>query len=216
MASDAIALCSPKERKNYMARKKQPEQHQRRTEQIVSSSAQLIQEQGFHGTTLDEVAEQLDVTKAALYYYVDDKQDLLFRIHLRALELILASVETIVQSEQPPDAKVRALIDNQVRMITSRPELFTVYFNEKAHLSLEHKEVVTRLERQIVQRMAQVLRDGIAIGAFQEMDPTVAAFALLGASSWVYRWYRPDGKLTVAEISTLLQKVILSGLQTPM
>ena len=199
-----------------MARKKQPEQHQRRTEQIVSSSAQLIQEQGFHGTTLEEVAEQLEVTKAALYYYVDDKQDLLFRIHLNALELILASVEAIVQSEQPPAAKVRALIDNQVRMITSRPELFTVYFNEKAHLNVEHKEVVTRLERQIVQRMALVLRDGIAIGAFQEMDPTVAAFAVLGASSWVYRWYRPDGKLSVAEISTLLQRVILSGLQTPM
>jgi TetR/AcrR family transcriptional regulator, cholesterol catabolism regulator len=196
-----------------IARRKHLEQHQRRTEQIVTTSAQLIQEKGFHGTTLQEVAEELDVTKAALYYYVKDKEDLLLRIYQHTLELALASVEAIVQSEQPPAEKVRALIDNQVRLITSRPELFTVYFHEKAHLSAEHGEVATRLERQIVQRVAMVLREGIASGAFQDIDTTVAAFSVLGASSWVYRWYRPGGRLSVGEVSTILQRVILSGLE---
>src|SRR5215831_18866879 len=107
-----------------IARRKQPELHQRRTEQIVTTSAHLIQEKGFHGTTLEEVAEELEVTKAALYYYVKDKEDLLFRIHRHTLELALASVEAIMQSEQPPADKVSALIDTQVRLITSRPELF--------------------------------------------------------------------------------------------
>lgn len=155
----------------------------------------------------------MDVTKAALYYYVKDKEDLLFRIHRHTLELALASVEAIVQGAQSPADKVRALIDNQVRLITSRPELFTVYFNEKAHLSAEHAEAVTNLERQIVQRMTVVLRDGMVAGVFQDMDPTVAAFAVLGASSWVYRWYRPGGRLSVDEVSTNLQAVILSGLE---
>lgn len=159
------------------------------------------------------MAEELEVTKAALYYYVKDKEDVLFRIHRHTLELALASVETIMQSEQSPADKVRALIDNQVRLITSRPELFTVYFNEKAHLSDEHREAVTNLERQIIQRMTVVLREGMAAGAFQEVDPTVAAFAVLGASSWVYRWYRPGGRLSVDEVSTTLQTVILSGLE---
>ena len=197
-----------------IARRKQPELHQRRTEQIVTTSAYLIQEKGFHGATLQKVAEELDVTKAALYYYVKDKEDLLFRIHLHTLELALASVEAIIQSEQSPANKVRALIDNQVRLITSRPELFTVYFNEKAHLSADHAEAVTNLERQIVQRMVVVLRQGMASGAFQNMDPTVAAFALLGASSWVYRWYRPDGRLSVDEVSHFLQTMVLNGLES--
>ena len=159
------------------------------------------------------MAEKLDVTKAALYYYVEDKEDLLFRISLQTLELTLASVEAIVQSEQPPAAKVRALIDNQVRLIASRPELLTVYFNEKAHLSAQHYKEVTNLERQIVQRMVEVLRDGVAIGALQDVDPTVAAFTVLGASSWVYRWYQPEGRLSVDEVSNILQRVILSGLE---
>jgi AcrR family transcriptional regulator len=202
------------EGKIIIARRKHIELHQRRTEQIITTSAQLIQEKGFHSTTLEEVAEKLDLTKAALYYYVEDKEDLLFRIYLQSLELTLASTEAIVQSEQPPVAKVRALIDNQVRLITSRPELLTVYFNEKAHLSAEHYEAVTNLERQIVQRMVEVLRDGMAVGALQDMDPTVAAFTVLGASSWVYRWYQPGGRLSVDEVSNILQRVLLSGLET--
>jgi AcrR family transcriptional regulator len=196
-----------------IARRKHVEMHKRRTEQVIATSAQLIQEKGFRSTTLEEVAEKLDVTKAALYYYVADKEDLLFRIYLQTLELGLASVEAIVQSEQSPAAKVRALIDNQVRLVTNRPELFTVYFNEKACLSAEHYEEVTNLERQIVQGMVEVLRDGMATSALQDMDPTVAAFTVFGASSWVYRWYRPDGRLSVDEVSNILQRVILGGLE---
>jgi len=196
-----------------IARRKQPEQHQRRTEQIVTTSAHLIQEKGFHGTTLQDVAEELDVTKAALYYYVKDKEDLLFRIYTQTLELALASVEAIAQRAQSTADKVRALIDTQVRLITSRPELFTVYFNEKAHLSDEHREAVTQLERQIVHAVISVLREGMAAGALQEVDPIVAAFAVLGASSWVYRWYRPGGRLSVDEVSTILQAILLSGLE---
>lgn len=199
--------------KSTIARRKHPEQHQRRTEQIVTTSAHLIQEKGFHGTTLEQVAGELEVTKAALYYYVKDKEDLLFRIQRHTLEMALASVEAIIQSEQSPADKVRALIDNQMRLITSRPELFTVYFNEKAHLSDEHREAVTNLERQIVQRVTAVLREGMEAFAFQDVDPTVAAFAVLGASSWVYRWYRPGGRLSIDEVSRILQTVILSGLE---
>lgn len=159
------------------------------------------------------MADQLDFTKAALYYYVEDKQDLLFRIHMQTLEMALAAVESIVQSERIPPARLRAFIDNQVRMIASHHELFTVYFHEKAHLTAEHHEAVTSRERQIVRAIAGVIRDGVATGYFQQVDPTVAAFTIMGASSWVYRWYRPLGRLSIEEVSQILQTVLLSGLE---
>ena len=132
---------------------------------------------------------------------------------MQTLEMALAAVEAILQSQQPPAVKVRLFIDNQVRLIVSRPDLFTVYFNEKAYLTPEHSEAVSTIERQIVHAIATILRDGIAAGSFQEVDPTVAAFALLGASSWVYRWYRPAGRLSIDALSHTLQTVILSGLE---
>jgi AcrR family transcriptional regulator len=197
-----------------IARKKRIEQYRQRTQQIVTASAQLIHEKGFHGTTLQDVADRLDFTKAALYYYVQDKEDLLFRIHMQTLEMTLAAVEAIVRSERTPPAKLRAFIDNQVRMVVGHPDLFTVYFNEKSHLTEEHAEAATKIERQIVQAITGAIREGVAAGFFHDVDPTVAAFAVMGASSWVYRWYRPQGRLSVEEVSEALQKVMLSGLET--
>ena len=196
-----------------IARKKRIEQHLHRTQEIVTASAQLIHEKGFHGTTLQDVADRLDFTKAALYYYVQDKEDLLFRIHMQSLEITLAAVEAIMRSDVPPPARLRAIIDNQVRLVASHPDLFAVYFNEKAHLTGEHFDSATKIERQIVQTVTGVIREGIAAGFFHNVDPTVAAFAVMGASSWVYRWYRPQGRLSIEEVSEILQKVMLCGFE---
>ena len=127
--------------------------------------------------------------------------------------MALAALENTVKSDWSPATKLRRFIDDQVRLIASRREFFTVYFHEKTHLAPEHGEVVTHLERQIVHVLAAILREGIADGSFQEVDPTVAAFALLGMSSWVYRWYRPVGRFSIEEISEILQQVMLSGLE---
>jgi AcrR family transcriptional regulator len=81
--------------------------------------------------------DELDFTKAALYYYVQDKQDVLFRIFLQTLEMALETVEEIVHSAMTPPEKLRTFIDRQVRMIAEHPELFTVYFDEKVHLAAE-------------------------------------------------------------------------------
>jgi AcrR family transcriptional regulator len=196
-----------------MARKKRPELYQERRAQIVHASAQLIQEKGFHGTTLQDVADQLNVTKAALYYYIEDKQELLFHIHKQALSMLLEAAEAIVEGDQPAVMKIGTFIDTQIRFIMDRLDLFTVYIHERSNLLPEHARIVTNMERQIVHALQAIIREGIAAGAFEPLDPTIAAFAVLGASSWVYRWYRPQGRLSIEEISKELQQVVLGGLK---
>jgi TetR/AcrR family transcriptional regulator, cholesterol catabolism regulator len=174
-----------------------------------------MQEKGFQGMTLQHVADELDFTKAALYYYVRDKQDVLFRIFLQTLEMALETAKAIVQSEMSPPEKLRAFIDRQVRMIAEHPELFTVYFNEMAHLTSEHAQTASDKERQIVQAIVTIFQQGVVDGYFRDVDPVVATFAVMGVSNWVYRWYRLEGQLSINEVSKVLQIVALSGLELP-
>jgi AcrR family transcriptional regulator len=204
-----------KNRRTKIARTKHVELHKQRAQQIVRASAQLIQEKGFQGMTLQDVADELDFTKAALYYYVQDKQDVLFRIFLQTLEMALETAEEIVNSAMSPPEKLRAYIDRQVRMIAEHPELFTVYFNEKAHLTSEHSQAASDKERQIVHAIAAIFQQGVIDGYFRDLDPVVATFAIMGVSNWVYRWYRPEGRLSVDEVSKVLQIVTLRGLELP-
>lgn len=165
--------------------------------------------------TLQDVADELDFTKAALYYYVADKQDVLFRIFMQTLDMALAAVEEILHSALSPSEKMRAFIDRQVHMIAEHPALFSVYFNEKSHLTAEHARAATDKERQIVHAVAAIYQAGVEDGSFYALDPAVATFAIMGVSSWVYRWYRPGGRLSIDEVSRILQRVALQGLERP-
>ncbi len=174
-----------------------------------------MQEKGFQGMTLQDVADELDFTKAALYYYVQDKQDVLFRIHMQTLEMMLESTEKIARSDASPPEKLRAFIDRQVHMVAEDTASFTVYFHEKAHLTPEHAEATTDKERQIVHTLTDIYRAGVAEGYFRDLDPTVATFALLGVSNWIYSWYRSEGRLSIDAVSQILQTITLSGLAQP-
>jgi AcrR family transcriptional regulator len=165
--------------------------------------------------TLQDVADELDFTKAALYYYVADKEDVLFRIFMQTLDMALAVVEDILRSTLSPPEKIRAFIGRQVHMIAEHPALFSVYFNEKNHLTAEHAQAATDKERQIVHAVAAIYQAGVEEGSFYALDPTVATFAIMGVSSWVYRWYRPGGRLSIDEVSHILQRVALQGLERP-
>lgn len=184
-----------------------------RRQAILDAGALLMQQRGFVGTTVEDVTDQLDLTKAAFYYYVENKEQLLFQIATQTLALADASVSAIERSNAAPDRKLGEMIDSFVRLVAERPAFFTVYFQEKGHLSAAHLRTVTRVERKIAGALERVLREGMAAGAFRTSDPAVAAFAILGMCFWVYKWFRPDGRAKVADVSATFQALVLRGLQ---
>ena len=52
-------------------------------ERILDVALELFNEQGYDKTSLREIAERLGVTKAALYYHFERKEDILLELHLR-------------------------------------------------------------------------------------------------------------------------------------
>jgi AcrR family transcriptional regulator len=172
-----------------------------------------MQQRGFVGTTVEDVTGHLDLTKAAFYYYVENKEELLFQISTQTLALADASITAIERSSATPDRKLARMVDSFVRLVAERPAFFTVYFQEKGHLGPDHLKTVTRVERKIASALERVLREGMATGAFRAADPAVAAFGILGMCFWVYKWFRPAGRASVDGVSSAFQALALSGVQ---
>ncbi|HEY8731407.1 MAG TPA: TetR/AcrR family transcriptional regulator, partial [Candidatus Limnocylindria bacterium] len=183
-----------------------------RRQAILDAGALLMQQRGFVGTTVEDVTGHLDLTKAAFYYYVENKEELLFQISTQTLELADASISAIERSSEPPDRKLGLMVDSFVRLVAERPAFFTVYFQEKGHLDARHLKAVTRVERKIAIALERVVREGMDRGAFRTADPAVAAFGILGMCFWVYKWFRPDGRSTVDAVSAAFQGQALRGL----
>ncbi len=183
-----------------------------RRQAILDAGALLMQARGFVGTTVQDVTDQLDLTKAAFYYYVENKEELLFQISTQTLELADARISAIERASAPADRKLAQMIDSFVRLVAERPAFFTVYFQEKGHFAPEHLVTVTKIERKIAAALERVLRDGTSAGLFRKTDPAVAAFAILGMSFWVYKWFRPDRRASVGDVSAAFQTLGQHGL----
>jgi AcrR family transcriptional regulator len=182
-----------------------------RRQDIFDAAALLMRRRGFVGTTIEEVAKQLAVTKAALYYYVENKEELLYQISTQTLGLALERIGALARSDAAPAKKLSEVIDTFVHLVAERPEFFTVYFQEKGHLSREHLRSVTKTERRIVDAVRTIYDEGVAAGKFRKLDPAVATFGLLGLCFWVYQWYRPAGRLSVEQVSAAFQDLAAHG-----
>src|SRR5579871_5338427 len=64
-------------------------------ERILDVALELFIQQGFDGTSLREIAEQLGVTKAALYYHFESKEDILMALHMRLHEFGREAVQAM-------------------------------------------------------------------------------------------------------------------------
>ena len=56
------------------------------------------------------------------------------------------------------------------------------------------------------------IADGIACGEFRQVDPKVAAFAVIGMANWTSRWYSPSGALSPEQIGEIIADIAMHGL----
>lgn len=87
--------------------------------------------------------------------------------------------------------------------------------DEIAGLTPAHRRRVLQRKRVYLDLMRDTLRQLKSEGKLKEVDATVAAFSMFGMLLWLSRWYRPDGKLTGADVANEIEKIALGGLLRP-
>lgn len=186
----------------------------RRRAEILSSALSAFRENGYHGTTLAEIARQLGLRKSTLYHYFPDKEAILYACHRRALdELDRAGEEALRRHESAPE-RLAHIIREHVRVMTDTLQGSSLAFEIPA-LSLEHQAEVVAARDRYENRLREVIREGVARGEFRPVDPKIAAFAILGAVNWIARWYDPAGSLAAPELGARFVDHLVGGLTSP-
>jgi AcrR family transcriptional regulator len=183
-----------------------------RREQIIERAVALMQEKGYLGTSIQDVADELDFTKAAFYYFVKNKEELLYTIFQRAMDVALEGMSELARTDGPATQKLHVMIDGYLGVLNREHDLFTVLFQEQRHLLPEHQSAIAETQRQILGYWKDVFAEGVASGEFTDIDPTVAAQAIVGMCSWAHRWFNPDGRLSAAEVSDAFHRILLQGI----
>jgi len=181
-------------------------------EDILEAAAQVFRKKGFHGASMANIAEAVNLQKASLYHHVSSKQEILLELLDRALELLLERISPIATQPIPADERLRLMIREYLQILAENTDLSAVLLFE--HRSLEGKQHARHVpNRDAFESLwRDVLEEGVHSKRFVCEDVALAARALLGIMNWTITWYRPNGDLTIKQIADQYSNLLLNGL----
>jgi AcrR family transcriptional regulator len=161
-----------------------------RRNDIIETATRVFHSRGYDAGSLDDVAEELGLRKASLYYYVESKAQLLYWIFDRAISVALERLDELAAISQPQD-RLAALVAHQVSIVADERSLFTVFFESRPRLDPEYENAIRNKERRYLHHFADAVTAAVDAGVLPPIDPRHGAQAILGMTSWVYKWFDP-------------------------
>jgi AcrR family transcriptional regulator len=187
------------------------EKRERRRAEILHAALIAFRENGYHSTTLDDIAERLGVRKTALYHYFPDKDSILYECHRESLAEMARLIEESEGCCETAAERLAYLIREHVRVMTETLEGSPLAFEVPALAAERRAEIIEARDR-YEKVLRGLIERGIAEGDFRKVDAKLAVFAILGAINWIARWYQPEGEVHAAELGTRFSDYLIGGL----
>jgi TetR/AcrR family transcriptional regulator, cholesterol catabolism regulator len=181
-------------------------------ERIVGAAVNLFYERGYDNTTLEAVAENLGVTKPFIYSHFGSKAELLADICSRGISASLRALESVEADKLGPTRSVAAFGERFVTAVLENQKYIAIFTREEKALTEEALTLINQMRRTFDRKLTDLIREGVEKKEFHVSDPHVAALSIGGMVSWAYVWYRPGGRLTVAQTATEMTYLMLSML----
>ncbi|HVB75258.1 MAG TPA: TetR/AcrR family transcriptional regulator [Ktedonobacteraceae bacterium] len=180
---------------------------------IVAAAAELFARDGFGATSLNDIANALGVTKVALYYHVNSKEEILRLIYLLVLETAEEPLRRIIESDLPSAEKLGRAIEHHITLTANASPMITVFYHEQSHLTGEFAREIALREKEYERYFTRIIQEGIEKGVFKpELDPQIITFGLLGMCHWLSQWYKPSGRYTPQQIANMFLAMVEGGL----
>lgn len=183
-----------------------------RKSEIIQASAALFEKVGYHGASMQMVADAVNLGKPTLYHYFRSKTEILFAIHQNAIVNLLDSYAARAKDDVPPNVRLEGMCYDILTFISEHPGYTRAFFEHFDELEDEQKKEARAQRRRYLQLTIDVIRSGIKSGLFVKCDPRVAALAFLGMCNWTYKWFPTEEKLNVKKTAETLSGLFLKGL----
>ena len=178
---------------------------------ILESAVRSFARRGFFGTSMDDIAEDLLLTRGSLYYYFRDKEEILALCHEVALEAVNDVLDRVRAAGLPPEAAVRRLIVEHARIMVDKFH-GTVLALEFDALDSKRRAAVVAARDRFEKGLRDVIEEGIRKKVFRRVDSKMTSFAVFGAINWIARWYRPGGGSSPDEVGEAFADLFLGGM----
>ncbi|WP_199431440.1 TetR/AcrR family transcriptional regulator [Qaidamihabitans albus] len=181
-------------------------------ESLLRVAVKLFNERGYDGTSMEDLARKLGITKSAIYHHVPSKQELLRLAVDRALDGLFGVVAEAEAVDGSAVQQLEHLVRGSVEVLVEQLPFVTLLLRVRGNTKVERAALARRREfdRIVADLVARAERDG---DIRPDVDPAVTARLLFGMVNSLVEWYRPRRDSSGAEIADVVSKIAFDGIR---
>ncbi len=184
-------------------------------EEIIRVAAKLFAERGYRAVAIDDIANELGFTKSAVYYYFENKAQILWHIYEEIYDSYIRMVSEIRDANLPPRAAMKRIIHQHALWVIERRDWTAIYFREENELSEEQRRIIRRRKRDYDAIIEGIYAEGVKQKVFAAIPPHIAVSGILGMCNWLHVWFNDKGPATPDEIANHYATLLAQGYEKP-
>lgn len=186
-------------------------EREQKREAVLLAAVRMFNAQGFHATSLDDVAASLGVSKPTIYHYLGNKDQVLLECVTRGVEQLREAADAAHAMPGTGLDRLRSFLVRYAEINMSDFGRSVIRTAEEA-LSPPSAARFRALKREIDKAMRALIAEGVADGSIVAEDVRLTAFTLAGALNWPARWHQADGGQSASEVATKMVEILTIGL----
>ena len=184
--------------------------------EILEAAKRVFAQKGFAATTIDEIAQEAEFSKGAMYGYFEGKEDLFFSLIQEKMDDIEERLREVVESSDDPETKIRDLIETHLTFFEEDRDFFQIIASEQPRLGAETE---SRLRENMKERcvrsldlIEKVMLVGVSAGVLKEIEPRFLATGLVGIiHAFTANWILIGGKEPLTDMKPVILELFLNG-----
>lgn len=190
------------------------ETRQQKRNAVLMAGARLFNDNGYEGTSLEDIAAALNITKRTIYYYVQSKEEILVGCLTLGFRFVSDIVARCKDTSVPPLERITLLLTAYCEWISTDFGACLVLTRETS-LSKDKAVDLRRSKQRLDELLRDLIREGMAEGTIKPCDARLSAAAVFGAINWIPYWNRTATPTPHDQIADEYIALFVDGLRAP-
>jgi AcrR family transcriptional regulator len=191
-----------------MARNPDESRFQQQRDRVLKAAAHCFNLKGYSGTSLKNVADMLGLTDPALYYYVKNKEELVYLCYVRAADIGREAMDRAIAEGGLGLEQVQRYLRYHIEIMVGERGPIAI-MSEIPSLKPDHRDEVLELSRRHSLNFEEMLQRGISDGSINDCDVRMTGNAIMGSINWIPKWFHGDSSVAARIVDEF--PAILSG-----
>jgi AcrR family transcriptional regulator len=181
---------------------------------LLAVAVRVFNARGYDGTSMEDLARALGISKSSIYHHVAGKSELLRLATDRALDALVAVTQEPAAVRGPAIERLQHVIRRSVEVLVAELPYVTLLLRVRGNTTVERRAISRR--RELDAHVASLVLEASRAGALRaDVDPVLTSRLMFGTVNSLVEWYRPSRGPAVPALADAVLQMVLDGLRTP-